>query len=85
MQRAFDGKEALQRQLAAAKASGSSSGGGDQSVLSLMMQVEDLKSKVGARHATLLFVTFLERLGKCCIVILFDAFLCSSVRRVATR
>ncbi len=42
----MDGKEALQKQLLGAKASGGSAGGSDKSVLSLMMEVEDLKSKV---------------------------------------
>ena len=45
MQRAIDGKEALQRQLHAAKSSGSSAGGGDQNVLSLMIQVDEYKNK----------------------------------------
>jgi hypothetical protein len=45
MQRATDGKEALQRQLQAAKSSGSSAGGGDQNVLSLMIQVDEYKNK----------------------------------------
>ena len=50
MQRAIDGKEALQRQLHAAKSSGISAGGGDQSVLSLMkeflmIQVDEYKNK----------------------------------------
>jgi hypothetical protein len=43
-----DSKEALQKQLHGAKASGGSAGGSDKSMLSLMMEVEDLKSKVRA-------------------------------------
>ena len=47
----MDSKEALQKQLHGAKASGGSAGGSDKSVLSLMMEVEDLKSKVkGLAH-----------------------------------
>jgi hypothetical protein len=42
----LDSKEALQKQLNATKGSGSSAGGSDQSVLSLMMQLEDHRSKV---------------------------------------
>jgi hypothetical protein len=42
----MDGKDALQRQLSAAKAGSSSGSGKEQSVLSLMMEVEDLKTKV---------------------------------------
>lgn len=87
VQRAFDGKEALQRQLAAAKGSGSSAGGGDQSVLSLMMQVEDLKSKVDARFVAREFLTLVahlksEKVLHCCF---FDAFLRSSRLPAATR
>ncbi len=48
LQRAVDSKEALQKQLHGAKASGGSAGGSDKSMLSLMMEVEDLKSKVRA-------------------------------------
>ncbi len=44
----MDSKDAIERQLAAAKASGGVGYGKDQSVLSLMMEVEDLKSKVRA-------------------------------------
>ena len=42
----MDGKDALQRQLSAAKVGSSSGAGKEQSVLSLMMEVEDLKTKV---------------------------------------
>jgi hypothetical protein len=39
----LDSKDAVQRQLTAMKAGGGGGGGKDQSVLSLMMEVEDLK------------------------------------------
>ncbi len=56
-QRAQDSKEALQKQLHAAKASGSSGGCSDKSVLSLMMEVEDLKSKVSAGDVREIYYT----------------------------
>ena len=46
IKRAVDARDMLQKQLTAAKGSGSG-GVSDQSTLSLMLQVEDLKSKVG--------------------------------------
>ena len=47
IKRAVDGRDMLQKQLTAAKGSGSGGGTSDHSTLSLMFQVEDLKSKVG--------------------------------------
>jgi hypothetical protein len=55
----MDGKDALQRQLSAAKVGSSSGAGKEQSVLSLMMEVEDLKTKV-RREAVLCGATAMK-------------------------
>ena len=47
IKRALGARDMLQKQLTAAKGSGSGGGTSDHSTLSLMFQVEDLKSKVG--------------------------------------
>ena len=47
IKRAVDARDMLQRQLTAAKGSGSGGVASDQSTLSLMFEVADLKSKVG--------------------------------------